>query len=177
MILNKTYKYIFLFLWHFLNLSILHAQSFSDEKTAAVNFIKRIYSSTPFEGVKKIEGEERNYHAVSITLLNIPNDSILSVVSKAQMKAQILAEQGFAEPCVKFEMIEIFESGNQNTYLFLCTTLDDFVTEILKKKNIDGARIISAPNNKYIIATIALENAKYISSEMRDKTAFMQAKL
>jgi|APGre2960657468_1045069.scaffolds.fasta_scaffold345464_1 hypothetical protein len=45
---------------------------------------------------------------------------------------------------------------NQNTYLFLCTTLEEFINEIIKKKSIDGARIISAPANKYIVSTITL---------------------
>jgi hypothetical protein len=151
-------------------------QSFSDEKTAAINFVKRVYTSSPFEGVKKLEGDAGNYYAVTVTLMNIPKDSVLSVVSKAQSKAQIIAEQGFAEPCVKFEMIDRIEKGNQNTYLFLCTTLDEFITEIIKKKSIDGARIISAPSNKYIVSTITLENIKYTTSEMRDKVAFMKAK-
>jgi hypothetical protein len=152
------------------------SQSFNDEKTSAVNFVKRVYSSSPFEGVKKLEGEAGNYYAVAVTLMNIPKDSVLSVVPKAQSKAQLIAEQGFAEPCVKFEMIDRIEKGNQNTYLFMCTTLGEFITEIIKKKNIDGARIISAPANKYIVSTITLENAKYTTSEMRDKVAFMKAK-
>jgi hypothetical protein len=159
----------------FINTS-LSAQSFSDEKTSAVNFVKRVYSSSPFEGVKKLEGEAGNYYAVAVTLMNIPKDSVLSVVPKAQSKAQLIAEQGFAEPCVKFEMIDRIEKGNQNTYLFMCTTLGEFITEIIKKKNIDGVRIISAPANKYIVSTITLENAKYTTSEMRDKVAFMKAK-
>lgn len=62
------------------------------------------------------------------------------------------------------------------TYLFLCTTLDEFITGLLKKKLVDGAKIISAPGNKYIIASISLENSKYTSSELRDKAAFMKAK-
>ena len=136
-------------------------QSFSDEKTSAINFIKRVYTSSPFEGVKKLEGETGNYYTVAVTLMNISKDSVLSSVSKAQSKAQIIAEQGFAEPCIKFEMIDRIEKGNQNTYLFLCTTLDEFITEIIKKKSIDGARIISAPSNKYIVSTITLENIKY----------------
>jgi hypothetical protein len=174
----KVYKKRF---WHlicfliFINTS-LSAQSFSDEKTSAVNFVKRVYSSSPFEGVKKLEGEAGNYYAVAVTLMNIPKDSVLSVVPKAQSKAQLIAEQGFAEPCVKFEMIDRIEKGNQNTYLFMCTTLGEFITEIIKKKNIDGVRIISAPANKYIVSTITLENAKYTTSEMRDKVAFMKAK-
>ena len=152
------------------------AQSFNDEKTSAINFVKRVYNSSPFEGVKKLEGETGNYYTVAVTLMNISKDSVLSVVSKAQSKAQVVAEQGFAEPCIRFEMIDRIEKGNQNTYLFLCTTLDEFITEIIKKKSIDGARIISAPSNKYIVSTITLENIKYTTSEMRDKVAFMKAK-
>ncbi len=60
--------------------------------------------------------------------------------------------------------------------VFLCTTLEEFITEMSKKKSIDGARIISAPANKYVISTVTLENAKYTSPEMRDKAAFMKAK-
>ena len=153
-----------------------YTQSFNDEKTSAINFVKRVYTSSPFEGVKKLEGETGNYYTVAVTLMNISKDSVLSIVSKAQSKAQVIAEQGFAEPCVKFEMIDRIEKGNQNTYLFLCTTLDEFVTEIIKKKSIDAARIISAPSNKYIVSTITLENVKYTTTEMRDKVAFMKAK-
>jgi len=160
----------------FFSINIIHAQSFTDEKTSAINFVKRVYASSPFEGGKKLEGESGNYYAVAVTLMNVPKDSVLSLVSKAQSKAQLIAEQGFAEPCVKFEMIDRIEKGNLNTYLFLCTTLEEFITEIIKKKSIDGARIISAPSNKYIVSTITLENAKYTSPEMRDKAAFMKAK-
>ena len=170
-----SYKFILLFILCFCCTKI-YSQSFSDEKTSAINFVKRVYASSPFEGVKKLEGEAGNYYAVAVTLMNIPKDSVLSVVPKAQSKAQLIAEQGFAEPCVKFEMIDRIEKGNQNTYLFLCTTLEEFISEIIKKKSIDGARIISAPANKYIVSTITLENAKYSTPEMRDKVAFMKAK-
>jgi hypothetical protein len=151
-------------------------QSFSGEKISAINFIKRMYSTSPFEGVKKIEGETVNYYVVAVVLLNIQEDSVLSTIPRAQSKAQLLAEQGFAEPCVKFEMIDRYESGSQNTYLFLCTTLDDFISELLRKKNVDGAKIISAPNNKYAVASVSLENIKYSSDELRDKAAFMKSK-
>ena len=174
----KTSKYLFIFtqLLLYLFASDAYAQSFSDEKTSAINFVKRVYASSPFVGVKKIEGEEANYYAVAVAYQNMPKDSILTKVSAAQIKAQNIAEQGFAEPCVKFEMIDNIENGQQLTYLFLCTTLDEFITGVLKKKLVDGAKIISAPGNKYIIASISLENSKYTSSEMRDKAAFMKAK-
>lgn len=169
------HKFLFSFLLTISTLGV-YAQSFNDEKTSAINFVKRVYNSAPFEGIKKLEGEERNYYAVAVAFMNIPKDSVLSTVSKAQLKAQEIAEQGFAEPCVKFEMIDRIEKANQNTYLFLCTTLEDFITEMSKKKSIDGARIISTPGNKYVVSTITLENAKYTSPEMRDKAAFMKAK-
>ena len=154
----------------------ISAQSFNDEKTSAINFVKRVYNSSPFEGVKQVEGEQANYYVVAVSYLNISKDSVLVHASKAQIKAQILAEQGFAEPCVKFEMIDRIEKDNQNTYLFLCETLESFTTAIIKKKSIDGAKIVSAPGNKYIISIITLENTKYTSAEMRDKAAFMKAK-
>ena len=173
--LSKDKTILILLVFLFLSIKS-HSQSFNDEKTSAINFVKRTYNSSPFEGVKKLEGETGNYYTVALTLMNISKDSVLSVVSKAQSKAQVIAEQGFAEPCVKFEMIDRIEKGNQNTYLFLCTTLEEFITEIIKKKSIDGARIISAPSNKYIVSTITLENIKYTTTEMRDKVAFMKAK-
>jgi hypothetical protein len=151
-------------------------QSFNDEKTSAINFVKRVFNSSPFEGVKKVEGDEVNYYLVAVSYTNISKNSILINASKAHKKAQLLAEQGFAEPCVKFEMVDVIEKVSQNTYLFLCQTLESFATEIIKKNPVDGARIISAPNNKYIISTISLENTKYTSTEMRDKVAFMKAK-
>jgi hypothetical protein len=151
-------------------------QSFNDEKTSAINFIKRVYNSSPFDGVKKLEGETGNFYAVTVTLKNSLKDSAHGTMFLAQSKAQLIAEQGFAEPCVKFEMIESFENSTHNTYLFLCTTLNDFITEILNKKNMDGAKIISTPNNKYAIASINIENNKYSNSEMRDKASFMKAK-
>jgi hypothetical protein len=175
-IMNKYLYYLCLSALLFFIQPLVIAQSFSDEKTSAINFVKRVYVSSPFEGVKKIEGDEANYYAVAVSYVNIPKDSVLTMVAKAQVKAQVIAEQGFAEPCVKFEMIDQIIRGNQLTYLFLCTTLDEFITEILKKKLVDGAKIISAPGNKYVIANISLENSKYSATEMQDKAAYMKAK-
>jgi hypothetical protein len=116
----QTYnmKKILLLLITLYSTTFVFGQSFSDEKTSAINFVKRVYASSPFEGVKKLEGESGIYHSVAVTLINIPKQSLLSVVPKAQLKAQIIAEQGFGEPCIKFEMIERIEKGNQNTYIF-----------------------------------------------------------
>ena len=81
------------FLITMLNVCSSFGQSFSSEKISAINFVKRVYASSPFEGVKKLEGETGNYYAVAVTLINIPKDSSLSVVPKAQSKAQLMNHQ------------------------------------------------------------------------------------
>lgn len=153
-----------------------YAQSFDDAKKSAINYITRVYNNAPFEGAKKIEGEEANYYAVTISYLNLPQDSVLLKSNEAITKAQEAAEIGFAEPTIKFEMVEVLQHNNRSTFLFLCETLHAFLTNTLRKKPFDGARIISAPNNKYMVAVVNLENAKYTSIESRDKVAQMKAK-
>lgn len=157
---------------------ILNAQSFNAEKTYAINYIKRVYNSSPFEGAKTIEGDEGTYHAVSVGVAKISGDSLQVQSNRALSKAQAYAEQGFSGPCIRFEMVGIME--NQGTgassFLFLCETLEQFLLTQLKKNPFDGARIVSAPNNKYIISSVSLENSKYATPELRDKVAQMKAK-
>ena len=50
--MKKTLPILFVLI--LLNVNV-RSQSFSDEKTAAINFVKRVYASSPFEGVKKLE--------------------------------------------------------------------------------------------------------------------------
>jgi len=157
-------------------LNSVTAQSFSEEKTAAINFVKRVYTSAPFEGVKILQGEEETYYVVSASYMNIARDSVLTIVEKARLRAEDIATEGFAEPCVRFEMIDAVLTGNQVTYLFLCTTLDVFITDFLKRKLVDGVRFIAAPGQRYIVSFVSLNNEKYTSSEIRDKVAQMKAK-
>ena len=159
-----------------LSISFVRAQSYDEAKKSAIDYIKRVYKNSPFEGAKKIEGETENYYAVTVSYVNLDADLILSKTSEAMKKAQESAEVGFAEPSVKFEMVEVLEDGDRSTFLFLCETLTSFLHSMLIKKSFDGARIISAPNNRYLVAAVNLENSKYTSSETRDKVAQMKAK-
>jgi hypothetical protein len=169
-------KNIFLTILSIFLFYIGHTQSFDDAKKSAINYIKRVYINAPFEGAKKIEGEEASYYAVTISYLNLPQDSVFVKSNEAIARAQQAAEIGFAEPTIKFEMVEVLQNSNRSTFLFLCETLQAFLTNTLRKKLFDGARIISAPNNKYMVAVVNLENAKYTSIESRDKVAHMKAK-
>jgi len=67
--------------------SISYGQGFNDDKIALTNFIKRMYNSSPFEGVKLVEDYDNEY-IISVLSLEkgSKSSSILSRV--AQVKAQ-----------------------------------------------------------------------------------------
>ena len=159
-------------------LGTLNAQSYNDDKTSMVNYVKRLYNSSSFEGAKIIEGDDAKYYVVAITLNNLPQDSTEKNNKIALTKAQEAAQITFAEPCVKFEMISLIEnsSDHKTTFLFLCETLSEFVKNAYIKKPFDGSKIVAAPNNKYFIAVITLDNSKYTAVSSRDKVAQMKAK-
>ena len=71
------------------------AQSFNEDKTAMTNFIKRMYSSTPFEGVKVIDDYDHQYFisVLSLEKANYTSPSTLNRV--AQVKAQSQANTFF----------------------------------------------------------------------------------
>jgi hypothetical protein len=143
-----------------------------------VNYVKRLYNSSSFEGAKMIEGDDATYYVVAITLHNLQPDSTEHNNRIALTKAQEAAQVAFAEPCVKFEMINLIEnsSSHKTTFLFLCETLSAFVKNTYEKKPFDGSKIVAAPNNKYFIAVITLDNSKYVAVSSRDKVAQMKAK-
>jgi len=66
----------------------LNAQSFNEDKTAFTNFVKRMYSSAPFEGVKVIEDYDHQYlvSVISLEKAKYSNPSMMNRV--AQVKAQ-----------------------------------------------------------------------------------------
>lgn len=70
-------------------------QGFSEEKTSLANFVKRMYTSAPFEGVKVIEDYDHNYFisVVSLETARYPNRSVMDRV--AQIKARQQANTFF----------------------------------------------------------------------------------
>jgi hypothetical protein len=153
-------------------------QSFNDEKTSMINYIKRMYNSSPFEGAKLIEGNEGSYYIAAISLLNNTN-SVEINNSLAEKKAQDAVKISFAEPCVKFEMLSILTNDTQKsiTYLFSCQPLSDFVKLAYKKQSFNGAKVIAAPKCNYFVSVIALDTQKYNSESLMDRVALIKAKL
>lgn len=81
------------------------AQSYNDYKTSMTNFIKRMYNSTPFEGVKVIEGYDENYFisVISLEKEKYTNQSIMNRV--AQVKAQSQANTFFNGSTILLDLI------------------------------------------------------------------------
>jgi hypothetical protein len=71
-----------------LTFQTIWSQSFNEDKTSFVNFIKRMYTVSPFEGVKIVEGYDKEVmiSVVAIEATKYPTESIRNRV--AQVKAQ-----------------------------------------------------------------------------------------
>jgi hypothetical protein len=71
-----------------LTIQTIWSQSFNEDKTSFVNFVKRMYTASPFEGVKIVEGYDKEVmiSVVSIEATKYPSESIRNRV--AQVKAQ-----------------------------------------------------------------------------------------
>ncbi len=80
-------KYIFTIVTALL-FSTVFSQSFNEDKTAFTNYVKRMYSSAPFDGVKIIEDYDHQY-LVSVIGIDKAKYSDPSVMNRvAQVKAQ-----------------------------------------------------------------------------------------
>jgi hypothetical protein len=64
------------------------AQSFNDDKPGFSNFLKRMYNSSPFEGVKIVDDYDHQY-LVSVISLDKSKYTSISIMNRvAQVKAQ-----------------------------------------------------------------------------------------
>jgi hypothetical protein len=105
-----------------LGISLLcNAQSFNEDKTSFTNFIKRMYTAIPFEGVKVVDDYDHQY-LISVLSLEkakyVSNPSAMDRV--AQVKAQSLA----------------------NTFLNGATISSDLIIKTTEKKSKDSTSVL-----------------------------------
>jgi hypothetical protein len=149
---------------------ISQAQSFDEAKKSLVNYVKRMYTNSPFEGGKKIETDEFNVCAVAIPAAQTANEKPLNMACTS-------ARTAFGEPCVQFEHLGRETASNSvASDIFLCMPLSQYLKSAYEKKPFDGARIVQAPMKDVFISVVTLENAKYTSMPMRDRVAQVKAK-
>jgi hypothetical protein len=93
-----------------------NAQSYNDDKTAFTNFLKRMYTATPFEGVKIVDDYDHQYllSVISLEKAKYTNPSIMNRV--AQVKAQSQASTFLNGATISMDMLittrEIKDSTN-----------------------------------------------------------------
>jgi hypothetical protein len=82
-----------------------NAQSINDDKTSLTNFIKRMYNSTPFEGVKVIDDYDHQYFisVLSLEKGKYPNEAMMNRV--AQVKGQSQANIFFNGSTISSDLV------------------------------------------------------------------------
>jgi hypothetical protein len=114
----KKIKFIALFGFLFFR-SFGFSQSFNEDKTAFSNFVKRMYSSKPFEGVKIVDDYEHQYLVSVISLEKAKYTSESTMNRVAQVKAQSQANTFLNGANISMDMVistkETKDSSNKTT--------------------------------------------------------------
>lgn len=111
-------KKISFFIVFSLMLNCLYSQSFNEDKTAFSNFLKRMYLSSSFEGVKIVDDYDHQYlvSVISLEKAKYTNESIMNRV--AQVKAQSQTSTFLNGANISMDMIintkEIKDSSNKS---------------------------------------------------------------
>lgn len=94
---------------------IANAQSFNEDKTAFSNFVKRMYTATPFEGVKIIDDYDHQYLAsvISLDKAKYTDPSIMNRV--AQVKAQSQASTFLNGATISMDMVITTKESKDST--------------------------------------------------------------
>lgn len=90
------------------------SQSLNQDKTALTNFIKRMYNSVPFEGVKVIDDYDHQYFisVLSLEKAKYPSEAIMFRV--AQVKGQSQANTFFNGSTISSDLV-IRTTDKENT--------------------------------------------------------------
>lgn len=82
-----------------------YSQSINDDKTSLTNFIKRMYNSAPFEGVKVIDDYDHQYFisVLSLEKGKYPNEAMMNRV--AQVKGQSQANIFFNGSTISSDLV------------------------------------------------------------------------
>ena len=82
-----------------------HAQSFNNDKTAFSNFLKRMYTASPFEGVKIVDDYNSQYLVTVISLEKAKYTSESTMNRVAQVKAQSQASTFLNGATISMDMV------------------------------------------------------------------------
>lgn len=98
-----------------------YAQNFNEDKTTFANFIKRMYSATPFEGVKVVDDYDHKY--------------LISVLSLEKAKYT-------SNPAAMDRVAQVKAQSQANTFLNGATISSDLIISSTEKKSKDSTSIL-----------------------------------
>jgi hypothetical protein len=114
----KEIKFIVVFAF-FISRGHGFSQSFNQDKTAFSNFVKRMYSSNPFEGVKIVDDYDHQYLVSVISLEKAKYTSESTMNRVALVKAQSQANTFLNGSTISMDMVistkETKDSTNKTT--------------------------------------------------------------
>jgi len=129
------------------------SQSINDEKTSVTNFIKRMYNSAPFEGVKIIDDYDHQYFisVLSLEKGKYPNEAMMNRV--AQVKGQSQANIFFNGSTISSDLVikttENKSTDKQNTSVETIESIKENAMGFVKSMelltnfdNPDGKRMV-----------------------------------
>jgi len=122
-------KYTLILTFICLTIISVKSQSFNSDKTAFSNFIKRMYTSSPFEGVKIVDDYEHQYLISVISLEKAKYTSESTMNRVAQVKAQSQANTFINGSNISMDMVirttEIKDSTNTKTIVESVETIKE----------------------------------------------------
>lgn len=123
-------KLFFLFL--LFSSTQLIAQDFGGDKVGLINFIKRMYTNNPFDGVKLMQNEDGvKYMICVVSLKNDPNKTESTLFTIADAKARAKASQNLNGTNSSTEFIVITKEQKSS----ITTLSSTETTEILKESS------------------------------------------
>ena len=133
--------------------TLSYSQSFNGDKVSLTNFIKRMYTATPFEGVKIIDDYDHQYFisVLSLEKAKYTNDAIMNRV--AQVKGQSQANLFFNGSTISSNLvIKTNETKIENKTNTVVETIESikensigFVKSmelLINFDNVDGKRMV-----------------------------------
>lgn len=99
----KTIKLLYLLIFSISASS--YAQGFDDNKVSLANFIKRMYTSAPFDGVKILDDYDHNYMISVVNMENAKYGNLSTMNRVAQVKAQSQANTFINGAYISMDMV------------------------------------------------------------------------
>jgi len=143
--MKKNIIKIIVFSFCIFSLKIANAQGYNEDKTSVTNFLKRMYTSAPFEGVKVVEDYDNKYFISVISLEKAKYTSQSIMMRVAQVKGQSQANTFFNGSIISSDFIIKTTEEKQKGIIEAKSTIETI--ETIKENSIGFVRAMELLTN------------------------------